>query len=111
MTTFSPYKIYWIEFRAVKGIVTLKDEKILNSSRFTNGRNRRNFPKHFASKADAEKYLTEKAETFKRLSKPYEVRLCTDKQFGLGNVDFTNNIVNIAFTKKQESEMFVIGNH
>ena len=110
MTTLSPYKIYWIEFRALNGIVTKKDEKILSQLRYTSfGKNRRNYLKHFPSEAYAKQYLSENAEAFKKLSKSYEVRLCTDKQFSLGSVDYDNNIVNIHFTKKQESEMFIIG--
>lgn len=106
--TFSAYKIWWIEFRAQKGIVTKKDAKILKKYDF-GGRNRRNLLEHFASKDDAEKYLADKAEDFKKLSKKYEVRMCTDKQFGLGRVDMDNNIVVIDFTTKQNNEMFVIG--
>lgn len=106
--TLSPYKIWWIEFRAQKGIVTQKDARILKKYDF-GGRNRRNLLEHFPSKDAAEKYLAEKAEDFKKLSKRYEVRICTDKQFGNGRVDMANNIVVIDFTTKQNEEMFVIG--
>ena len=66
----SSYKIVWVEFRAQKGIVTKKDSKILMDSAFGDsyGKNAR---KHFASEENARKYLKEKAEAFKKLSKVY----------------------------------------
>ena len=105
--TLSPYKIWWIEFRAQKGIVTRKDAKIFNKYSF--GGNLRNLMLHFASRTDAEKYLIEKKDDFKRLSKSYEVRMCTDKQFSMSYVDIQSRILRIKFTSKQNAEMIVIG--
>ena len=51
-----------------------------------------------------------KGHDFSKLGKQYEVRLCTDKQYGMAKVDYKNNFeVEIPFTKKQNDEMFLIG--
>lgn len=105
----SSYKIVWVEFRAQKGNVTKKDSKILMDSAFGDsyGKNAR---KHFASEESARKYLKEKAEAFKKLSKMYEVRLFCDKQYSMAQYSDIEKGFVIPFTKKQESEMFLIGN-
>lgn len=108
--TLSPYKIFWVEFRAQKGRVTKKDAKILLSNVFAWDSYGKNALKHFASKESACEYLEKKAESFKKLSKAYEVRLCTDKQYGMAKCDFKNRFVKVPFTQKQESEMYIIGN-
>lgn len=103
--TISAYKVMWVEFRAVKGIVTKKDAKILR--KYTIGRQWRNgdrIQEHFASKEAALEYL--RTKDFSKLSKHYEVRLCTDKQFGMGHMENGSNIIN--FTSKQNAEMYII---
>ena len=106
--TLSPYKITWVEFRAVKGIVTKKDTKILRKYTMlgNNFRNGDRIHEHFASKDMALAYIDCKCEDFKKLSKHYEVRICTYKQFSLGHIENGCNI--IPFTTKQNSEMFII---
>lgn len=103
--TISAYKVMWVEFRAVKGIVTKKDAKILR--KYTIGRQWRNgdrIQEHFGSKEAALEYL--RTKDFSKLSKHYEVRLCTDKQFGMGHMENGSNIIN--FTSKQNAEMYII---
>ena len=87
--TLSPYKITWVEFRAVKGIVTKKDAKILRKYTMlgNNFRNGDRIHEHFASKDMALAYIDCKCEDFKKLSKHYEVRICTYKQFSLGHIE------------------------
>lgn len=108
--TLSPYRIYWVEFRAQKGRVTKKDAKILLSDVSRWSSYGKNALKHFASKECAYDYLKEKVESFRKLSKAYEVRMLTDKQYSMAKCDFKNRFINVPFTQKQESEMFVIGN-
>lgn len=47
---------------------------------------------------------------FKNLNKNYEVRFCTDAQFGAAEVMFKNgrSEIFVKYTAKQEKEMFTI---
>lgn len=103
--TISAYKVMWVEFRAVKGIVTKKDAKILckypSEWKWRNGDR---IQEHFGSKEAALEYL--RTKDFSKLGKHYEVRICTDKQFSMGHMENRSNI--IKFTTKQNAEMYII---
>ena len=102
----SSYKTYWVEFRAIKGIVTKKDEKILHKYDLINKwKNGDRIHEPFASKEAALDYLREK--DFSKLGKQYEVRICCDKQFSQAHSEC--GVTYITFTKQQEEEMFIIG--
>lgn len=103
--TISAYKVMWVEFRAVKGIVTKKDAKILRKNAITRQWSCGDrIQEHFGNKEAALEYL--RTKDFSKLSKHYEVRLCTDKQFGMGSMENRSNIIN--FTDKQNAEMYII---
>lgn len=109
-TNLSAYQIFWIEFRATSGIVTKKDIRVLSKSpisdcKYASGN--KNLLQHFATKQAALDYIeTVKANQY-RLGKKYEVRICSDRQFGLSKKE--GNFFVIPFTAKQENEMFTIG--
>lgn len=103
----SPYRVYWVEFRAIKGIVTKRDEKILRKFAINSlWRSAKCIYEHFGSKDAALDYL--RTKDFSKLSKNYEVRVFTDKQFSMGKYDMDKKRHIIPFTSKQEKEMFVI---
>lgn len=112
MKEISKYKVAWVEFRAKKGIVTKHDEDILLCNK-ARGNNSDRIFKHFPNKEAAMQCLMfqETHGWFKKLNKQYEVRICTDAQFGKGNVIFLNGKtrIEVKYTKMQEDEMFLVG--
>ena len=100
-TKLSPYKIYWIEFRAIKGFITKHDQLIFGATIYGVMPKKHKFYKYLGSKDLAQKYLT---NDFSKLNKPYECRIFTDKQFSLAK----DNV--IPFTKKQNDGMVIINN-
>lgn len=106
MKTLSPYKVSWIEFKAIKGIVTQRDAKVLRKyNTFPKGvKFGKTIYEWFADKESAQEYL--KTRDFSKLSKKYEARIFTDKQFSMT----TCPTYEVKFTSKQEKEMIVIGN-
>lgn len=96
--TFSPYKITWIEIRPMTGrTVTAADaRKMRNVCVHRNGFGYAHFP----NKKSALEWL----HTERKLSKKYEARLFTDKQFGMAKEE---NGYAIPFTTKQYNEVFI----
>lgn len=98
------YTIQWIEFRAVKGIVTAHDKKqLLDVPQHPGARQTRVF-RWFRTRELCLKFI-ERVKSM-RLDKHYEVRMFTDRQFALARTG-SNGAV-IPFTKKQEAEMLVV---
>lgn len=102
--TFSPYQITWVEFRATKGIVTLKDKRLFSNGRYIDRTQSTTYKVWFSCKESAERYVS-RIKT-NRLSKAYEVRYFNDKQFALAK---ESEGYAIHFTKRQNEQMFVIG--
>ena len=103
---WSAYKLCWVEYRAVEGKVKKTDAKILSKSGqlasvsfYTPDR----LYDHFPSREKAEEWVS--MINKEKLSKKYEVRFFTDKQYSLAKKE---NGYAIPFTSKQEKEMFVI---
>lgn len=103
---WSAYKLFWIEYRAVKGRVTKADAKVLSK----NGRlasvpviTPDRLYDHFPCREKAEEWVSMIKK--EKLVKKYEVRFFTDKQYSLAKKE---NGYAIPFTSKQEKEMFVI---
>ena len=100
------YNITWIEFRPEFGIATKADVKQIDG-RVSMHRHACDIHtgchyKWFTSKEKAVEFL----QNFdKKLSKRYECRLFTDKQFGDRNEKDNHKV---AFTKKQMSEVYYI---
>lgn len=109
----SKYQIVWVEFRATKGIVTKHDETLL-IGREARGNNGKSIFKHFKDKNSALECLEFQKNHgwFNKLNKPYEVRICTDAQFGRANIVYKtgHSEMHVKYTELQENEMFVIGN-
>lgn len=101
-TTLSPYKITWIEFRAVKGIVTKHDQKVIDKIPF-NGKSRKCLYKHFPDKKSAENFLLQFDAS--KLNKSYECRIFSDKQFGMRSRE---NGYSVPFTTLQNQKMILI---
>lgn len=97
--TLSPYKIFWVEVRANKGIVT-KHDKALMGDLMINPNRATKYYLHFPSRDKALAWIK---RDWSKLDKQYECRLCTDKQYGL-MVDGV-----IPFTAKQNNEVYYIG--
>lgn len=104
----SPYRIFWLEFRATSGIVTLKDAITITGNR------------HQCPTRSAELYLPigrqERAEEIiqriknRGLTKRYEVRMLNDRQFSKGVNTWTGTIrhTQIHFTTKQNNEAITL---
>ena len=103
---FSAYKITWIEFRPVSGKATRKDCDAFagwRSDLHSADIHTRCYYKHFPSKEKALAYL----KNFDRkLTKRYECRIFTDKQFGMRTPE-TGYAV--PFTAKQFEDVYVLG--
>ena len=101
-TTFNPYKITWIEFRPVKGIVTKADKKKLDN--FCGGLKNKAIFRHFPNKERAMQFI----ESLKgvKLTKQYICTIFTDQQFGLAKT--TNDDTIVKFTAKQIAERVII---
>lgn len=101
-TTFNPYKITWIEFRPVKGIVTKADKKKLDN--LCGGIKNKAIYRHFPNKEKAMQFI----ESLKsvKLTKQYICTMFTDQQFGLAGT--TNDDTIVRFTAKQIAERVII---
>lgn len=101
-TTFNPYKITWIEFRPVKGIVTKADKKKLDN--LCGGLKNKAIFRHFPNKERAMQFI----ESLKgvKLTKQYICTIFTDQQFGLAKT--TNDDTIVKFTAKQIAERVII---
>lgn len=100
----SAYAIYWVEFRPIKGIATIKDMQILGRDRLTHrdiysG----NCYMHFGSIDAAKEHIS--AINSSKLSKHYEVRFFTDKQYGMRSED---SGYKVPFTAKQNDNVVVL---
>lgn len=101
----SPYKIFWVEFRPEYGRATKADCNKIEGWRCTYhiaDRHTKCYYKHFASKEKAVDFLQNFNKT---LSKKYECRLFTDKQFGMRRQE---NGYKVPFTEKQRKNVYVI---
>lgn len=103
---FSPYKVHWAIFVPVKGgCVSKKDEKTLSGhSYIAKGKEMPYYAKHFATKQDAVNFL----QNFNGgLEKKYNVRILTDKQFGMTQITI-GTLPEFPFTEKQSKEIYYI---
>ena len=103
---FSPYKVYWAIFTPTTGkVVTKKDKKTLSGhSYIAKGKEMAYYAKHFNSKQDAMDFL----QNFKgRLEQKYQVRLLTDKQFGMTKIT-VGELPSFPFTEQQSKEIYYI---
>lgn len=102
----SPYKIVWVEFRPKYGKATKADCNKIEGWRctyHTADLYTKCYYKYFSSKEKAIEFL----QNFnKKLSKKYECRMFTDKQFGMR---CRENDYKVPFTKKQQNTFYVIG--
>lgn len=101
----SAYKICWAEFTPITGkYISKKDITAIEGhiDRYIGSHNT-NYRKHFASKERALEFIN---NFNKKLSKPYMVRLFTDKQFGMAKQETGYAI---PYTKKQLEEVYYIG--
>lgn len=98
----SAYKITWIELRATDGVASIADKNKLKKL-WSISNDKTSLLKHFGCKENA----IAEIERIKKISlrKQYEVRLFTDKQFGMAKCD---DGYKIPFTKKQNDDMFII---
>ena len=101
-TTFNPYKITWIEFRPVKGIVAKADKKKIDNLCY--GVKNKAIYRHFPNKERAMQFI----ESLKgvKLTKQYICTMFTGKQFGLAKT--TNGDTIVKFTAKQIAERVLI---
>lgn len=101
----SAYKICWAEFTPVTGKYICKKDIIAIEGHIDRyiGSHNTNYRKHFASKERALEFIN---NFNKKLSKPYMVRLFTDKQFGMAKQETGYAI---PYTKKQLEEVYYIG--
>lgn len=101
-TTFNPYKIAWIEFRPVKGVVTKADKKKIDNLCY--GVKNKAIFRHFPNKERAMQFI----ESLKgvKLTKQYICTMFTDKQLGLAKT--TNDDIIVKFTAKQIAERVLI---
>lgn len=99
INTFSPYKITWIEIRPMTGrtVIAADAKKMRIVCVHRNGFGYA----HFHNEESALEWL----RTEHKLSKRYEVRLFTDKQFGMAKEETGYAI---PFTKKQFNEVYYI---
>lgn len=102
----SAYKITWVEFRPQSGKATRKDCCIFagwQSNLHSADVHTRCYYKHFPTKDKALAYL----KSFDRkLTKSYECRLFTDKQFSMRRRE---DGYKVPFTKQQIEEVYRLG--
>lgn len=102
----SPYKVYWAIFTPVTGkVVTKKDKKALSGySYLSKGKEMAYYAKHFNTKEEALEFI----QNFNgRLEQKYQVRLLTDKQFGMTNIT-VGKLPDFPFTEQQAKEVYYI---
>ena len=101
-TELSPYKIFWIEIKPEKGIVTKKDRKTFGEL-LINSLQTKAIYLPFANKEKALNYI----RTFdKKLDKRYCVHLFNDEQFKLSKL--INGVRTIPYTHKQMNEVYYL---
>ena len=103
---FSPYKVHWAIFTPTTGkVVTKKDEKTLSGHSYvTKAKAMKYFAKHFATKEHALEFI----QNFNgKLENKYQVRLLTDKQFGMTKIT-VGELPEFPFTDKQLKEVYYI---
>ena len=103
---FSPYKVYWAIFTPTTGkVVTKKDEKTLSGHSYvTKAKAMKYYAKHFNTKEDALEFI----QNFNgKLENKYQVRLLTDKQFGMTKIT-VGELPEFPFTDKQLKEVYYI---
>lgn len=102
----SRYKIWWIEFEPEKGKATKCDCNRIDgwdADYHIADVNTGCYYKYFSSKEKAIEFL----QNFKKkLTKKYNCRLFTDKQFGMRKRE---NNYKVPFTTKQLSQVYIIG--
>ncbi len=104
LANLSAYAIYWVEFRPIKGIATIKDMRILGRNRITHRDvTSGNCYMHFGS-IDAAKEHVNNIDKFK-LTKHYEVRFFTDKQYGMRS---EGTGYKVPFTHKQREDIVLL---
>ncbi len=101
----SAYRITWIEYRPIKGVATKKDIKKLSVMPRTNSADMytRCLYDHFPTREKALAHLASLKGA--KLTKAYECRLFTDKQFGMRRAD---NGYAVPFTKKQLNDATIL---
>lgn len=102
----SPYKVHWAIFTPTTGkVVTKKDEKTLSGySYVTKAKAMKYFAKHFNTKEEALEFI----QNFNgKLENKYQVRLLTDKQFGMTKIT-VGELPSFPFTKQQANEIYYI---
>lgn len=108
LPNLSPYKMWWVIVSPYNGIVRKCD--IMRLERFSRGGfnfHQERFCSFFPSKEEALAFITANL----RLSKLYEARLVTDKQFGDIRVKYLPSgasLWDIPYTSKQDAEVFVM---
>ena len=103
---FSPYKVHWAIFTPATGkVVTKKDKKALSGhSYLAKGKDMPYYAKHFNTKDEALEFI----QNFNgRLEQKYQVRLLTDKQFGMTNIT-VGELPDFPFTEQQAKEVYYI---
>lgn len=101
--SLNPYKITWITFRPLNGVITKRDQvKLGRNLRYGDARTgTKELNVHFPSEEKAFEHLSK----FRELSKEYEFFIYTDKQFGMRK--FGEPLEKV-LTTKQLSERGVI---
>lgn len=101
---FSPYQIVWLYMTPVQGTFALKGD-IEKINGYAIGRGyEKHILRHFSNKERAIEFI----KGFdKKLGKRYQVRICTDAQFGKSQKNGKDLI--IPFTKQQQEEVYYIG--
>lgn len=103
---FSPYKVHWAIFTPTTGkVVTKKDEKTLSGHSYvTKAKAMKYYAKHFATKKEALEFI----QNFNgKLENKYQVRLLTDKQFGMTKIT-VGELPEFQFTEQQAKEIYYI---
>ena len=96
----SPYRVHWIEFRPVKGIVTKHDKKVLSKGHaLLLGKGDRQHFEHCGTKENALAYI--ESLRGKKLDKHYICYIFTDKQFSLATTN--HGFTAIPYTTKQKA--------
>lgn len=101
INAFSSYQITWVEIRPIQGRkVTLRDQKAFGGAIYLSiERNGYGYAR-FATKERARAWLKQE----RKLSKRYEARLFSDKQFGIRKAP----LYEVPFTEKQLNDVYFL---
>ena len=103
LNNLSAYKITWVEFRPEKGKAAKRDCVAIAGFSIASADKNGCYYRHFGNRERAMAFL----QSFnKKLSKRYECRLFTDKQFGMRAIE---NGYAVPFTTKQSEEVIILG--